>query len=98
MTQNWFVREDGVSELDHAPGRSRGHRADAGLSMAGLARLVEDRGEAVRILDRLTLKYPDSPPLPFPMPTPEKVHIFCVAPGAVSVLDYGKGFGHTVMV
>jgi nitroimidazol reductase NimA-like FMN-containing flavoprotein (pyridoxamine 5'-phosphate oxidase superfamily) len=69
-----------------------------GLSMAGHARPVEDRGEAARILALLPLKYPDSPPLPIPMPTPEQVRIFSVTPSIISVLDYSKGFGHTDLV
>jgi hypothetical protein len=51
--------------------------------------------EAARILALVALKYPDCPPLPFPMPTPDQVRIFCVTPAVISVLDYSKGFGHT---
>jgi len=59
---------------------------------------VEDRAEAARILALMPLKYPDSPPLPIPMPTPDQVRIFCVTPSVISVLDYSKGFGHTDLV
>ena len=70
----------------------------SGLSMAGRAHLVKDRAEAARILALMPLKYPDCPPLPFPMPAPEQVCIFSVTPTVISVLDYSKGFGHTDLV
>jgi nitroimidazol reductase NimA-like FMN-containing flavoprotein (pyridoxamine 5'-phosphate oxidase superfamily) len=69
-----------------------------GLSMAGHARPVEDPAEGARILALMPLRYPDSPPPPFPMPTPDQVRIFCVTPSVVSVLDYSQGFGHTDLV
>jgi nitroimidazol reductase NimA-like FMN-containing flavoprotein (pyridoxamine 5'-phosphate oxidase superfamily) len=69
-----------------------------GLSMAGHATPVEDRAEATRILALMPLKYPDCPPLPIPMPTPDQVRIFRVTPTVISVLDYSKGFGHTDLV
>ncbi|MDR3509930.1 MAG: pyridoxamine 5'-phosphate oxidase family protein [Caulobacteraceae bacterium] len=69
-----------------------------GVSMAGHARQIEDLAEAARILALLPLKYPDSPPPPFPMPTADEVRIFRVTPSLVSVLDYSKGFGHTDLV
>ncbi|WP_295529721.1 hypothetical protein [Novosphingobium sp. Chol11] len=43
-------------------------------------------------------RYPGSPPLPMPMPTPDQIHIFCVTPIWISVLDYRKGFAHTELV
>jgi nitroimidazol reductase NimA-like FMN-containing flavoprotein (pyridoxamine 5'-phosphate oxidase superfamily) len=72
--------------------------AITGLSMAAHAQAVVDRAEADRILHMLPLKYPDSPPLPMPMPTPDDVRIFRVTPTVISVLDYSKGFGHTDLV
>jgi hypothetical protein len=33
-----------------------------------------------------------------PMPTPEQVALFRITPIVISVLDYGKGFGHTDLV
>ena len=72
--------------------------AITGLSMAGHARGVVDRSEAERVLRMMPLKYPDSPPLPFPMPSPDEVRIFSVTPTVVSVLDYSKGFGHSDLV
>jgi hypothetical protein len=32
------------------------------------------------------------------MPTPDDVRIFRVTPTVISVLDYTKAFGHTVLV
>lgn len=69
-----------------------------GLSMAGHAKAVEDRAEAEKVLRMLPQKYPDSPPLPMPMPTPDDIRIFHVMPTVISVLDYSKGFGHTDLV
>ncbi len=67
----------------------------AGLSMAGHAKAVEDRAEAEKLLAMLPLKYPDSGPLPMPMPTPDEVRLYRVTPTVISLLDYAKGFGHT---
>ncbi len=69
-----------------------------GLSMAGHARAVDDEGEAASVIARLPSKYPDSPPPPVAMPTPQQVRIFRVTPSVVSVLDYRQGFGHTDLV
>jgi nitroimidazol reductase NimA-like FMN-containing flavoprotein (pyridoxamine 5'-phosphate oxidase superfamily) len=72
--------------------------AITGLSMAARAHAVTDRAEAEKILRMLPLKYPDAPPLPIKMPSPEDVCIFRVTPTVISVLDYTKGFGHTELV
>lgn len=69
-----------------------------GLSMAAHAHAVEDRAEAEKVLRMLPLKYPDAPPLPFKMPSPDEVRLFRVTPTVISVLDYSKGFGHTDLV
>ena len=69
-----------------------------GLSMAARAEKVTDPAEAGRILGLLPSKYPEHPALPFPMPTPDQVHIFQVTPTVISVLDYSKGFGHTDLI
>jgi len=69
-----------------------------GLSMAALAYPVSDRGEAEKVLKMLPLKYPDAPPLPIKMPSPEGVRFFRLEPIVISVLDYSKGFGHTDLV
>ena len=70
----------------------------AGLSMAAHAHAVDDRAEADKVLRTLPLKYPDAPPLPIKMPTPDEIRLFRVAPTVISVLDYAKGFGHTDLV
>lgn len=72
--------------------------AITGLSMAAHATPVTDRAEAEKVLRMLPLKYPDAPPLPMEMPTPEEVRLFRVEPVVISVLDYSKGFGHTELV
>jgi hypothetical protein len=72
--------------------------AITGLSMPARAHAVTDRAEAEKILRMLPLKYPDAPPLPIKMPSPEDVCIFRVTPTVISVLDYTKGFGHTELV
>jgi nitroimidazol reductase NimA-like FMN-containing flavoprotein (pyridoxamine 5'-phosphate oxidase superfamily) len=72
--------------------------AITGLSMAAHAYPVEDRAEAEKVLRMLPAKYPDSPPLPMQMPTPDEVRLFRVTPVVISVLDYSKGFGHTDIV
>jgi nitroimidazol reductase NimA-like FMN-containing flavoprotein (pyridoxamine 5'-phosphate oxidase superfamily) len=69
-----------------------------GLSMAGHAQAVTDRAEAEKVLRMLPKKYPDSAPLPMPMPGPDDIRLFRVTPTVISVLDYTKGFGHTDLV
>jgi len=49
-------------------------------------------------LRMLLLKYPDAPPLPMKMPSPDEIRLFRVTPTVISVLDYSKGFGHTDLV
>ena len=72
--------------------------AITGLSMAAHAHAVTDRAEAEKVLRMLPLKYPDAPPLPMKMPSPEEVRLFRVTPKVISVLDYSKGLGHTDLV
>ena len=72
--------------------------AITGLSMAAHAYPVEDRAEAEKVLRMLPAKYPDSPPVPMKMPTPDEVRLFRVTPVVISVLDYSQGFGHTDIV
>jgi nitroimidazol reductase NimA-like FMN-containing flavoprotein (pyridoxamine 5'-phosphate oxidase superfamily) len=72
--------------------------AITGLSMAARAQAVTDRAEAEKVLHMLPLKYPDAPPLPMKMPSPDEVRLFRVTPTVISVLDYSKGFGHTDLV
>jgi hypothetical protein len=69
-----------------------------GLSIAARAHAVIDRAEAEKVLRMLPLKYPDAPPLPMKMPSPDEVRLFRVTPTVISVLDYSKGFGHTDIV
>ena len=69
-----------------------------GLSMAGRAQPVVDQAEGARLIALMPRRYPDSPPLPMPMPTPDQVRIFRVTPSVISVIDYTKGFAHTDLV
>jgi nitroimidazol reductase NimA-like FMN-containing flavoprotein (pyridoxamine 5'-phosphate oxidase superfamily) len=69
-----------------------------GLSMAARAHAVDDQVEAEKVLRMLPLKYPDAPPLPMKMPSPDEIRLFRVTPTVISVLDYSKGFGHTDLV
>lgn len=70
-----------------------------GLSMAARVQPVTDHTEAEKVLRMLMLRYPEQIlPTPMPMPRPEDVRIFRVAPTVISVLDYSKGFAHTDLV
>ena len=70
-----------------------------GLSMAARVQPVTDHDEAEKVLRMLMLRYPEQIlPTPMPMPRPEDVRIFRVAPTVISVLDYSKGFAHTDLV
>ena len=69
-----------------------------GLSMAARAHAVDDRAEAEKVLRMLPLKYPEAPPLPVKMPSPDEIRLFRVTPTVISLLDYSKGFGHTDLV
>jgi nitroimidazol reductase NimA-like FMN-containing flavoprotein (pyridoxamine 5'-phosphate oxidase superfamily) len=69
-----------------------------GLSMAGHAQPVEDHAEGARLIALMPGRYPDSPPLPMPLPTPDQVRIFHVTLCVISLLDYTKGFGHVDLV
>ena len=91
-----LARDDRISlTIDHD---TQDVMSITGLSMAAHAHAVEDRAEAQKVLRMLPLKYPDAPPLPMKMPTPDEVRLFRVTPSVISVLDYSKGFGHTDLV
>ena len=91
-----LARDDRVSlTIDHD---TPDIMAITGLSMAARARPITDRTEAEKVLRMLPLKYPDAPPLPMKMPSPDEVRLFRVTPTVISVLDYSKGFGHTDLV
>ncbi|NMM77181.1 pyridoxamine 5'-phosphate oxidase family protein [Acidovorax sp. SRB_24] len=91
-----LARDDRLSlTIDH---ETADLMAITGLSMAARAQPVVDRAEAEKVLRMLPLKYPDAPPLPLKMPSPDEVRLFRVTPLVISVLDYSKGFGHTDLV
>ena len=89
-----LARDDRISlTIDHD---TADLMTTTGLSMT--AHAVDDRAEADRVLRMLPLKYPDAPPLPVKMPSPDEIRLFRVTPTVISVLDYSKGFGHTDLV
>lgn len=91
-----IARDDRISiTIDHD---TSDLMAITGLSMAAHAHAVDDRAEAEKVLRMLPLKYPDTPPLPMKMPSPDEVRLFRVTPTVISVLDYSKGFGHTDLI
>ena len=69
-----------------------------GLSLSGHAQTVDDSATAARLIALMPPRYPNSPPLPMAMPTPDQIHIFRVTPAFISVLDYTKGFGHAELI
>ena len=66
--------------------------------MAAHARAVNDRAEVEKVLRMLPLKYPDAPPLPARMPSPDEIRMFRIEPKVISVLDYSRAFGHTDVI
>ena len=69
-----------------------------GLSMAARARRIEDPLEAARVLPLIMERYPEQKALQLPMPDITEIALFTVTPAVISVLDYGKGFGHADLV
>ena len=68
------------------------------MSAIGEMLPVTDRAEAEKVLRMLPLKYPDAPPIPMKMPSPDGVRLFRVTPIVISVLDDTKGFAHTDLI
>lgn len=90
-----IARDDRVSlTIDHDTPQVMDIR---GLSMAGRARAVTDTKEAEKAMQRLAARYPPQQ-VPLPMPSVADVRIIRIEPTVISVLDYGKGFGHTDLV
>jgi nitroimidazol reductase NimA-like FMN-containing flavoprotein (pyridoxamine 5'-phosphate oxidase superfamily) len=69
-----------------------------GLSMAARAEVVDDTAEVEKAMRLQFSRYPEQKSLPGPMPAPKDVRIFRLTPVVISLLDYGKGFGHTDLV
>lgn len=67
-----------------------------GLSLAGRALVIEDRGEVDHAYALLLSRYPEYKIRPRPIPA--EVPLIRVTPEFVSVLDYSKGFGHTDLI
>jgi nitroimidazol reductase NimA-like FMN-containing flavoprotein (pyridoxamine 5'-phosphate oxidase superfamily) len=67
-----------------------------GLSLAGKALVIEDRGEIDHARALLLRRYPEYKVMP--PPDPAAVPTIRITPEIVSILDYSKGFGHTDLV
>jgi uncharacterized protein YhbP (UPF0306 family) len=67
-----------------------------GLSFAGQALVIEDRGEIDHAYALLLARYPEYKIRPQPIAT--EVPLIRVTPAVVSIIDYSKGFGHTDLV
>lgn len=67
-----------------------------GLSFAGRAVVVDDKGEIDHAAGILLRRYPEYKVMP--RPNPATVAMLRITPEIVSILDYAKGFGHTDLV
>jgi nitroimidazol reductase NimA-like FMN-containing flavoprotein (pyridoxamine 5'-phosphate oxidase superfamily) len=67
-----------------------------GLSLAATARVLSDQKEIARALTLLGRKYPAL--AGSGRPEPKDVAVVKLRPKVISVIDYGKGFGHTELV
>jgi PPOX class probable F420-dependent enzyme len=67
-----------------------------GLSLAGRATVIEDRGEIDHAYSLILHRFPEYKIMP--RPNPDVVRLIRVTPEIVSILDYSKGFGHTDLV
>ena len=67
-----------------------------GLSLAGQAKVIEDRGEFVHAYSLILHRFPEYKIMP--RPNPDVVRLIRIVPEIVSILDYSKGFGHTDLV
>lgn len=67
-----------------------------GLSFAGRASVVQDRGEAARARALYLKRYPEHKIMP--PPDPAAVPAIRITPEIVSIIDYSKGFGHSDLV
>lgn len=67
-----------------------------GLSFAGRALVIEDRGEIDHAYGLFLRRYPEYKIKPRPIAA--AVPLIRVTPEIVSILDYSKGFGHTDLV
>jgi len=67
-----------------------------GLSFAGHAAIVQDRGEVARARALYLKRHPEHKIMP--PPDPAAVPAIRVTPEIVSIIDYSKGFGHSDLV
>jgi len=88
-----LARDDRVSlTIDHD---TSDPMTITGLSMAANANPVTDAAELTKALELLRMRYPEYANFPI---RPEEIRVFRVVPQVISVLDYTKGFGHSVLV
>jgi nitroimidazol reductase NimA-like FMN-containing flavoprotein (pyridoxamine 5'-phosphate oxidase superfamily) len=91
-----IARDDRVSlTVDHDCGEVM---EITGLSLAGHAKPVTERGRAERVLKLLMERYPPQKAALPDMPGLDDVLVCEVRPTVISLLDYSKGFGHTDLV
>jgi PPOX class probable F420-dependent enzyme len=74
---------------------TRDPMAIRGLSMAARATIVKDRAEVARIINLLLAKYPEYRAM---SPDMSAMCAMRVVPEVISLLDYSKGFGNTVLI
>jgi len=67
-----------------------------GLSFAGHAAVVQDRGEITRARALYLKRFPEHKVLP--TPDPVAVPAIRITPEIVSIIDYSRGFGHSDLV
>lgn len=91
-----IARDDRVSlTVDHDCGEVM---EITGVSVAGHAKPVTDRGQAARVLNMLMERYPPQKAALPDIPGPDDVLVCEVKPTVISLLDYSEGFGHTELV
>lgn len=67
-----------------------------GLSLAGRAKVIDDRGEIDHAYALILHRFPEYKIMP--RPNPDVVRLIRVVPEIVSILNYSKGFGHADLV
>lgn len=67
-----------------------------GLSMGGIAEVLTNQQEIIKVIDLLAQKFPQLADMA--APDPSSIAFLKITPEIVSVLNYEKGFGHTELV
>jgi general stress protein 26 len=66
------------------------------LSMGATAEVVTDPVDIARATELILAKFPQVKCMP--MPGPDSFAFLKIVPKVISILDYSKGFGHSVLV